>query len=64
MIGEDFSYYIESKPGAFFLTGSRSDDATSVPHHASTFDIDERAMVNGLSLFMNIAEIEGVITWT
>lgn len=64
MIGEDFSYYVNEKPGAFFLTGSRSDLKTSVAHHASTFDIDERAMVNGLSVFMQIAEQEGVITWT
>ena len=64
MIGEDFSHYLNSKPGAFFLTGSRSDEATGVPHHASRFDIDERAMINGLSVFMQVAENEGVITWT
>lgn len=64
MIGEDFSYYLQEKPGAFFLTGSSSDDATSVPHHAATFDLDERAMLNGLSVFMKILENEGVIVWS
>ena len=63
MIGEDFSYYLNEFPGAFFLTGSRSDEATGYAHHSSTFDIDERAMLNGLSVFMKILENEGVVEW-
>ena len=45
------------------LTGSRSDEATGYAHHSSTFDIDERAMLNGLSVFMKILENEGVVEW-
>lgn len=63
MIGEDFSYYTEHKPGAFFLTGSSSDESNTHPHHSSKFDIDERAMLNGLNVFMKILENEGVVSW-
>lgn len=64
MIGEDFSYYILEKPGAFFLTGSGNKDKNSTyVHHHSMFDLDEDAMISGLSMFMKILEIEKVIEW-
>lgn len=65
MIGEDFSYYINEKPGAFFLTGSGNSDRNSTyVHHHAKFDLDEDAMKTGLSMFMKILELEQVITWT
>ena len=64
MIGEDFSYYILEKPGAFFFTGSGNNDKNSnYVHHHSMFDLDEDAMVSGLSMFMKILELEQVIKW-
>ncbi|MFD2830519.1 amidohydrolase [Corticicoccus populi] len=64
MIGEDFSYYINEKPGAFFLTGSGNPDKQStVVHHHPKFDLDEDAMTSALSMFMKILEIEQVIKW-
>ncbi len=64
MIGEDFSYYIQEKPGAFFFTGSGNEDKNSTyVHHHSMFDLDEDAMVTGLSMFMKILELEQVIEW-
>ncbi len=64
MIGEDFSYYILEKPGAFFFTGSGNNDKQSnYVHHHSMFDLDEDAMVSGLSMFMKILELEQVIKW-
>ena len=64
MIGEDFSYYILEKPGAFFLTGSGNHDKNSTYlHHHPMFDLDEDAMISGLSMFMKILEIEQVIEW-
>lgn len=64
MIGEDFSYYLQEKPGAFFLTGSGNEDKNSTyVHHHSMFDLDEDAMVSGLSMFMKILELEEVIEW-
>lgn len=43
MVGEDFSYYLLEKPGAFFFTGARLEDHY-YPHHHPKFDFDERAM--------------------
>ncbi|MRH44138.1 amidohydrolase [Aquibacillus halophilus] len=44
MTGEDFSYYLLEKPGAFFFTGAQK-EGHFYPHHHPKFDIDERAMV-------------------
>lgn len=43
MGGEDFSYYLQEKPGAFFFTGAQMENNFQ-PHHHPLFDIDERAM--------------------
>lgn len=64
MIGEDFSYYINERPGAFFFTGSGNSGKNSdYVHHHPKFDMDEDAMQSGLSMFMKILEIEQVIEW-
>lgn len=65
MIGEDFSYYILDKPGAFFYTGVGNAEKKSTPaHHTDMFDIDEDAMESALMMFMKILEMEAVIKWT
>ncbi|WJE16787.1 M20 family metallopeptidase [Halobacillus sp. ACCC02827] len=43
MAGEDFSYYLLEKPGAYYFTGARLPDHY-YPHHHPKFDFDERAM--------------------
>ncbi|MFP7479630.1 M20 family metallopeptidase [Terribacillus saccharophilus] len=43
MTGEDFSYYLHDKPGAFFFTGAKKEDHY-YPHHHPKFDFDEKAM--------------------
>ncbi|SER85518.1 amidohydrolase [Gracilibacillus ureilyticus] len=43
MTGEDFAYYLEERPGAFFFTGAQKENQF-VPHHHPLFDFDERAM--------------------
>lgn len=43
MGGEDFAYYVEKIPGAFFFTGAKK-KGHSYPHHHPMFDIDERSM--------------------
>lgn len=43
MGGEDFAFYLEAKPGAFFFTGAKK-AGQSYPHHHPMFDIDEKAM--------------------
>ena len=40
---EDFAYYLQAKPGAFFFTGAKPDGG-GFPHHHPKFDINEKAM--------------------
>jgi amidohydrolase len=49
--GEDFAWYLESIPGAFARLGTRSPE-TGVTYdiHQGTFDIDERAIGQGVRL--------------
>lgn len=43
MGGEDFAYYTQNKPGAYFFTGAQK-EGNHYPHHHPKFDIDERAL--------------------
>lgn len=56
MGAEDFSYYLQKIPGCFFFIGSAPSDKEpmSVPHHCSHFDIDERALLVGTSMFVQL----------
>ena len=58
MGAEDFSYYANEIPGCFFFVGSSPSDREpmSVPHHCSHFDIDERALLVGSSIFVQLIE--------
>lgn len=58
MGAEDFSYYAQEIPGCFFFVGSAPSDREplSVPHHCSHFDIDERALLVGSSIFVQLME--------
>ncbi len=55
MTGEDFSYYLQNKPGAFFFTGAQVLDKF-VPHHHPLFDFDERAMLVAAKTFFHLIE--------
>ena len=56
MGGEDFSYYLQEIPGCFFFVGSAPKDREplSVPHHCSHFDINERALLVGSSIWVEL----------
>jgi amidohydrolase len=56
MGAEDFSYYLQKIPGCFFFIGSAPSDKElmSVPHHCSHFDIDERALFVGTSVYVQL----------
>ncbi|WP_272446331.1 amidohydrolase [Aquibacillus salsiterrae] len=56
MTGEDFSYYLLKKPGAFFFTGAQI-EGNFQPHHHPKFDIDERAMVLAAKTLINIVAL-------
>lgn len=43
---EDFAYYLQHRPGAFFHVGARNENpATQFAHHHPRFDFDEQAML-------------------
>jgi amidohydrolase len=47
MVGEDFSYFLEQRPGCFFLLGG-APEGPVVAHHTADFRIDERCLPIGL----------------
>ena len=49
MGAEDFSYFLEARPGSFFFVGTRNPDKGFVwGHHHPRFDIDEEGMGYGM----------------
>ncbi len=55
MVGEDFSYYLQQTPGAYFLVGcSNPNGADPYELHMPTFTMDERALNVGLSCFLSL----------
>ena len=47
MVGEDFAYFLEQRPGCFFLLGG-APEGPPVMHHTPQFRIDERCLPIGL----------------
>ncbi|MDI4646455.1 M20 metallopeptidase family protein [Cohnella hashimotonis] len=56
MAGEDFSYYLQERPGCFFFVGAGRTDGSSAPHHHPGFDIDERALRHAIKLLIAVAD--------
>ena len=46
MVGEDFAYFLEARPGCFFLLGG-APEGGPVVHHTPQFRIDERCLPIG-----------------
>lgn len=55
MGGEDFAYYLEKVPGAFFRLGCSSGPETEYPLHNPQFNLDEAGLINGVKVFSNLA---------
>lgn len=53
MGGEDFAYYLQRVPGAFFFFGAGNHQ--SFPHHHPAFDIDEEALPQAVLLMSSLA---------
>jgi amidohydrolase len=53
MGAEDFSYFLQNRPGCFFFVGAALPGDLR-PHHKSVFDFDERCLMIGASIFINI----------
>jgi amidohydrolase len=56
MGAEDFSYFLEAVPGAFWFVGSQNPERGLVwGHHHPRFDLDEAAMAIGMESMVNVA---------
>lgn len=55
MGSEDFSYYLQRVPGAFFRFGARRPDWEPIPLHSPRFDIDEAVLAIGAEFFDALA---------
>ncbi|WP_434310207.1 M20 metallopeptidase family protein [Hominifimenecus sp. rT4P-3] len=56
MNSEDFSYFLEQKPGTFFLIGTRNTDkGITATEYSSRFDVDEDALMDGVEILMRLA---------
>lgn len=55
MGGEDFSYYLQQKPGAFIFVGMGG-EKSAYPHHHPRFDIDEDVIPDAIKLFIDIVK--------
>jgi amidohydrolase len=56
MGAEDFSYFLEAVPGAFWFVGSQNPERGLVwGHHHPRFDLDEAAMAVGMESMVNVA---------
>ena len=53
MGAEDFSYFLEQKPGCFYFVGSANEErGLNWGHHHPRFDIDEESMANGMEVMV------------
>ncbi len=57
MGGEDFSYYLQEKPGAYFWLGAKKPDEKQLAYnHNPKFDPDEDAFIIGTCMHINIVK--------
>jgi amidohydrolase len=57
MGGEDFSYYLQKVPGAFFRLGNRNEAKGTIhPYHSSLFDVDEDILPLGVEMFVRVID--------
>ncbi len=53
---EDFSEFLERRPGCFFFVGSRNESLGRVhPHHSPRFDVDESVLPLATELLVGVA---------
>lgn len=53
MGGEDFSYYLQKKPGTFIFVGMGG-EKSQYPHHHPKFDLDEDVFPDVIKLFIEL----------
>ncbi len=50
MGSEDAAFFLQEVPGCYVFVASGPEDYETRPHHSPRFDIDERALINGVGL--------------
>jgi amidohydrolase len=56
LAAEDFSYFLNQRPGCFFFVGSSPRADVVLPHHKSVFTIHEDSLLVGASVMLNIVQ--------
>ena len=54
MWGEDMSFMMQQRPGAYFVVGVRGPQLGAEPQHSSRYDIDERALEVGFKMMVGL----------
>ena len=54
--GEDFSYYLQHKPGCFFLLGTMKEGETLKTLHTSNYDYNDDLIATGAFFFLHIIQ--------
>ncbi|MGK7379605.1 amidohydrolase [Planococcus sp. 1R117A] len=55
MAMEDFAYYVQEKPGAFFNVGGMNPAIQAIyPHHHPNFDVDEQSILLAGKMFISL----------
>ena len=52
LAGEDFSYMLEARPGAFVFIGN----GNSAPLHSPAYDFNDEALDHGIKYWVRLAE--------
>jgi amidohydrolase len=52
MGSEDFSFFLERRPGCFFFVGAGRPGESNPPHHSPQFTIDESALATGVQMMV------------
>lgn len=56
-LAEDFAFYQEKVPGVFFLLGTKNKEKNFIsPLHSSSFNFDEKVLLEGVKLFAKLLE--------
>ena len=53
---EDFSYFIQHRPGAMFALGTMKPNETAKTLHTSTYDFNDNMIASGGYFYIRIAE--------
>ena len=56
MGGEDFSFFLNERPGCFAFVGCTKPGRKALPHHDPSFDFDEDALAIGASVWTQLAQ--------